>query len=823
MFETQKRSVLVIDDNASLAKMLEELLSDQGYHAESVTSVEHAIALLEKPFNPMFILADRMLGQGPIEEYQLEQLSSVAQDSHIVIYTTVDDLTNQQMYRIYDRGAIRVIDKRGANHLVQDIKLLTREFDELIEISHELQVLTSERSKLVAALVGSEVGVTVIDRNFHCWFANDAQERIVGQPCSGNLCWKLFHRHPVASGPCWGCTVSQAFEANGSVERLFLLRFANETVKWVSVRSIPILDEETGAAIAVREAVTEAKNTIVEALNLEQRLQKIAEGLIYIGFGRVRIYKALAHGYIELCAALSRSDDPRSVESRYRQSLGSTTFRYDDCPYAIAALNNSFGIFVPKWDPVLGPSPFAEELDLELPYFAVPIFYDNNDLCAFLCTDFVGVEYDIRESILAGYAKEDTLKWLQRDYASEIKGAFEAAEHHPKQREFYEVVQRAEIGIGASRSVDDAIQELRDAFSSLVPQCKVFVHMLADGDLKEYENLQILPHSEESTIGIENAEVLATQAIKLKRALWIYDLDEYRSKNVKKEVPFECLSPMIRSCAYIPLMFENNVYGILSIESLQPINWEENGYIDPLLELSRLAALVVRDISMQEDLEQRSADLAALTAYSMTVSGDAIWRHWASQRLAEASAAVYRCRRLIKEDMERNELDDILVEIEGLIEAVSRGHPPDEAEETCSLEEIIPLIRKRYEKRSPYLIINSSGELPSLRVPSFYVRHILEILVDNAVRAMEESGIGEKVTVSIQEVKDHLTQIEVRDDGPGILRDIADKLLRGPVASKKGLGVGLLIARGTALRYGGDLIMQPVKIGACFKLSLPVI
>ena len=202
-----KKSVLIVDDQENYASILKFRLEQEKYQVETVRSVNSAIDLLQRGASPMFILADRMLEGEAIEQRELKRLSEAATDSQIVIYTAVEELTEAQKYIILDKGAVRVLGKQLVDKMVDDIKLLTQEFDELISISRELQAFTTEREKIAAALVGSDVGVTIIDSHYRCWFANAAMEKIMGRPCSGELCWRLCHSHAVSSGPCWGCSV----------------------------------------------------------------------------------------------------------------------------------------------------------------------------------------------------------------------------------------------------------------------------------------------------------------------------------------------------------------------------------------------------------------------------------------------------------------------------------------------------------------------------------------------------------------------------------------------------------------------------------------
>ena len=95
-------------------------------------------------------------------------------------------------------------------------------------------------------------------------------------------------------------------------------------------------------------------------------------------------------------------------------------------------------------------------------------------------------------------------------------------------------------------------------------------------------------------------------------------------------------------------------------------------------------------------------------------------------------------------------------------------------------------------------------------------------MIDNAFEAIEQSGKGDKIILSTYVCKDSI-KIQVTDNGPGIPKEIKEKLLREHIKSNKGRGLGLLYSRGAALQYGGDLYFQNLKAGTSFTLMLPFV
>jgi signal transduction histidine kinase len=109
---------------------------------------------------------------------------------------------------------------------------------------------------------------------------------------------------------------------------------------------------------------------------------------------------------------------------------------------------------------------------------------------------------------------------------------------------------------------------------------------------------------------------------------------------------------------------------------------------------------------------------------------------------------------------------------------------------------------------------------PSALADEDLVKSILVNLLENAAEAC---GSGGHVLASTALHEGQIT-IEVHDSGPG-LSDQARKSLFQPTISfkRRGMGLGLSIARKGALLNGGDLLLVDSELGgAGFRLTLPV-
>jgi len=115
--------------------------------------------------------------------------------------------------------------------------------------------------------------------------------------------------------------------------------------------------------------------------------------------------------------------------------------------------------------------------------------------------------------------------------------------------------------------------------------------------------------------------------------------------------------------------------------------------------------------------------------------------------------------------------------------------------------------------------VEIAGNAPSAMADQDLVRGILVNLLENAAEAAGEGG---QILAKVQGIDDQVA-IEVHDSGPG-LSDLARKSLFQPTISfkKRGMGLGLSIARKSALLSGGDILLISGELGgAGFRVLLP--
>ena len=116
------------------------------------------------------------------------------------------------------------------------------------------------------------------------------------------------------------------------------------------------------------------------------------------------------------------------------------------------------------------------------------------------------------------------------------------------------------------------------------------------------------------------------------------------------------------------------------------------------------------------------------------------------------------------------------------------------------------------------------GRLPFVIAESAKLRVIVQNLLTNALKFTEEG----EVVVLAESPLPGVVQVRVRDTGPGIPEDARERIfelfqqLQPGDLRKKGIGLGLALARRFARAMGGDLTVEStLGTGSTFTLTLP--
>jgi len=134
------------------------------------------------------------------------------------------------------------------------------------------------------------------------------------------------------------------------------------------------------------------------------------------------------------------------------------------------------------------------------------------------------------------------------------------------------------------------------------------------------------------------------------------------------------------------------------------------------------------------------------------------------------------------------------------------------------LEERIAFLRTAH----PGIVYSTrlAPDHPRVYADEDLVKGVLTNLLENAAQAVTPGGVVLGVTAL---GGDKIT-IEVHDSGPGLSPQARSSLFQPAISFKRGgMGLGLSIARKSALLAGGDILLVPGELGgAAFRVLLPV-
>ncbi len=113
-----------------------------------------------------------------------------------------------------------------------------------------------------------------------------------------------------------------------------------------------------------------------------------------------------------------------------------------------------------------------------------------------------------------------------------------------------------------------------------------------------------------------------------------------------------------------------------------------------------------------------------------------------------------------------------------------------------------------------------ADRVPRVLADQDLLKGILTNLLENAAEA---AGTGGRILGLTAAAEDHVA-IEVHDSGPGLSEQARASLFQPTISFKKrGMGLGLSIARKSALLSGGDIVLVKGELGgAGFRVLLPV-
>lgn len=133
----------------------------------------------------------------------------------------------------------------------------------------------------------------------------------------------------------------------------------------------------------------------------------------------------------------------------------------------------------------------------------------------------------------------------------------------------------------------------------------------------------------------------------------------------------------------------------------------------------------------------------------------------------------------------------------------------DDLISTYPVPEHIELVKKFYSSK-----IN-------VNIDQDEMNQVIRNLIKNAIEVMTEKG---RICIRTDVTAENMARIDVEDTGPGIPKDVLDKLFTPFFTTKaRGTGLGLAVTKKVIERHKGKVeIISEVNKGTCFRLYLPL-
>jgi signal transduction histidine kinase len=165
----------------------------------------------------------------------------------------------------------------------------------------------------------------------------------------------------------------------------------------------------------------------------------------------------------------------------------------------------------------------------------------------------------------------------------------------------------------------------------------------------------------------------------------------------------------------------------------------------------------------------------------------------------------------IREEVDR--LEEIVSRFLSL--AKEREIQPEPVAVDRLLEACVALLRKDAEERKVRLTADlRAGDTVLLLDPELWRRAVLNVLIN----ALEACPAGGRVRLFSRITSDDC-EIEVRDDGPGMSREVAERAFEPYFTTKgTGTGLGLSITRGIVEEHGGRITLTCTEGQGCHVL-----
>ncbi|MGB0955480.1 MAG: PAS domain-containing sensor histidine kinase [Panacagrimonas sp.] len=232
-----------------------------------------------------------------------------------------------------------------------------------------------------------------------------------------------------------------------------------------------------------------------------------------------------------------------------------------------------------------------------------------------------------------------------------------------------------------------------------------------------------------------------------------------------------------------------------------------------------------------DSLRERLVHAGRLGSLGEMVSGIA---HELNQPLTAIGNYASASKRMI-ENQQQADIPGILEKISAQADRagqIIRGlralaKPKEAMRETLNInqliEEVVQLVDFQFRGAGLDLDIRMDAHLPRTVGDSVQIQQVMINLLNNAIDAIVQNGVGSQVRLSTRQAERGWIEIRIEDDGPGLTAEVEKRLFDPFVTTKQqGMGLGLSICASIISAHRGQLKhSRRPGAGACFVIRLP--
>jgi signal transduction histidine kinase len=290
----------------------------------------------------------------------------------------------------------------------------------------------------------------------------------------------------------------------------------------------------------------------------------------------------------------------------------------------------------------------------------------------------------------------------------------------------------------------------------------------------------------------------------------------------------------IRSFAGYPLVFRDNLLGVIAVFSRKPLGDQEFTWLGLFANYAAVAIANTRAFEDLKSLNRTRAELAHMARVTTLSALTASIAHEINQPIAAVTTSAGACLRWL--DRDQPEVQRALeaarrIEEDGKRAAEIITHlksfykkdvvPQRERVSVNDLVgEMLVLLRSEADRHAVAMRTELAADLPGVNGHRVQLQQVLMNLMLNGMEAMSEGGGDLTIGTCLQGGE---VLVSVSDTGVGLPADQMDDIFNAFVTTKPGgTGMGLAISRTIIESHGGRL-WAPVNPGrgATFHFTLP--